>query len=170
MTWTDTYDVLKLYNEKYVGQNKLSLNRHIWCIETVFKIFWARKMSLEPTHMMYWNRYGCYGATSWIILNRHIWCIETLQLLLHCLVANPWTDTYDVLKPHLAHLKGGETILEPTHMMYWNKVTAREKKKLKTLEPTHMMYWNTTRNIINLLKNFLNRHIWCIETKAKQSK
>ncbi len=82
VSWTDTYDVLKRQMNKPFLTLPAILNRHIWCIETVLlKIHLNFSMSLEPTHMMYWN--WC-DYTFWIIkqpLNRHIWCIETTNLV-----------------------------------------------------------------------------------------
>ncbi len=99
-------------------------------------------MSLEPTHMMYWNIFKISTIVSFTSLNRHIWCIETQNYLLLHKVSS----------------------LEPTHMMYWNVNRSIIPYKTGSLEPTHMMYWNNARIIKEQQEANLNRHIWCIET------
>ena len=98
ITWTKTYDVLKLkeYNfSEYLCilepkhmmywnsllpclscVKGLSLNQNIWCIEIEWGYVASVNGSLEPKHMMYWNKVA--------LLSKEI--------------APSWTKTYDVLK------------------------------------------------------------------------
>ncbi len=98
----------------------------------------------------------------------------------------PWTDTYDVLKPHKTtpvsiapclnrHIWCIETcqdFLVITFLIYLNRhiwcIETCPKRQLENfhpqLEPTHMMYWNK-KNALKFFEELnLNRHIWCIET------
>ncbi len=102
---------------------------------------------LEPTHMMYWNKEVDVYLRKIPNLNRHIWCIETLVELLGLFLLLAWTDTYDVLKLLLVF-----------------KVVAKH------------ITWTDTYDVLKHIKVYkvhknanLNRHIWCIETRANIS-
>jgi len=143
-SWTDTFDVLKLVLT-YSKNARTDLNRHIWCIETRDIDEWG------------WNT--CY-------LNRHIWCIETYKQAQGSCLFVPWTDTFDVLKrcPYPFCPKNFYTWTDTFDVLKLSFFGTLSEKFVR-LEPTHLMYWNKIILTPEERKENLNRHIWCIETK-----
>ena len=142
-SWTDTFDVLKLFKLMMRKQNS----------------------GLEPTHSMYWNLLvRFFLEVPLLTLNRHIRCIETRLFAYLRSSEFTWTDTFDVLKPR--------SIFTGTNLKYpWTDTFDVLKQKQtvwwmwqSSLEPTHSMYWNVVKFIIVKVIINLNRHIRCIET------
>ncbi len=122
--WTDTYDVLKL----------LSVSSFLLCFCTWTDTYDVLKYiliegvgivrELEPTHMMYWNHSAILDDQSFYNLNRHIWCIEIKWVdedLIPGLHLNRHIWCIEITKKKKN--RNATSILEPTHMMYWNWLT-----------------------------------------------
>ncbi len=163
-SWTDTYDVLKPI--KCVFNNSISmlepthmmywnltpkehradlyiLNRHIWCIETKLQVRlvlqsipWTDTYDvLKQATCNSWKSKSYTWTDTYDVL-KQLNNVSNFQGFFS------WTDTYDVLKQSNCICIFCHYLLEPTHMMYWNRYHAIINSLKNDLEPTHMMYWN----------------------------
>ena len=117
---TDTWDVLKLLSPWYPGTRPPD-RTDTW--DVLKSRTFSRQNPLS-------------------VSNRHMRCIEIWGVDGSKQSRTDRTDTWDVLKWSGTSSLRLAWWIEPTHEMYWNKISRSTEMWLVLIEPTHEMYWN----------------------------
>ena len=101
-------------------------NRYIWCIEISVRCFGIDLLQLfnryiwciEITQQIFWKVYRWCSTDTYDVLKSELQNRQTQR-------ACSSTDTYDVLKSSISFRSASIWLVQPIHMMYWNRASNR---------------------------------------------